>query len=104
MSHLSRAILLKVDSGIRREVQILSENGIETIESCQGGKGHAFPEPTIVFSGTRDEGFKALAIALAHDLKVYALRRTWRILEGEPVGPEWQMTFSPPPAGVRDRM
>ena len=30
---------------------ILRENGVETVESCQGGAGHAFPEPTIKFSG-----------------------------------------------------
>lgn len=35
-----------VDAGIRREVTILSQNGIETFESCEGGPGHAFPEPT----------------------------------------------------------
>jgi hypothetical protein len=78
----------KVDSGIRREVQVLRDNGIDTTESCQGGNGHSFSEPTVRFNRTRDEGFKALAIALAHGLRVYALRRSWRILDGEPVGPE----------------
>ena len=89
----------KPDQGIEREVKILRDNGIHTTESCEGGAGHSFPEPTIRFEGARDEGFKALAVALAHGLKVYALRRCWRILDGEPVGPEWEITFWPPRTG-----
>jgi hypothetical protein len=40
-----------LDSGIRDAVLLLRENGIETIESCQGGNGHAYPEPTVRFAG-----------------------------------------------------
>jgi len=90
---------LKLDPGIKREVKILRDNGISTTESCQGGIGHAYPEPTITFNGSREEGWKALSIAMAHDLKVQSLRRSWTILEGEAVGPEWEMTFWPPKAG-----
>jgi len=82
-----------VDSGIAREVRVLWENGIETTESCQGGKGHTFPEPTVRFAGDHSEGFKALAIALQHGLKVASIRRAWSIQNGQPVGPEWEMTF-----------
>src|ERR1700678_1197958 len=70
------------DPGIAREVRILSENGIETFESCEGGEGHAFPEPTIRFFGGRSEGFRALAIAHQHGLKVSELRRYWDIIDG----------------------
>lgn len=31
-----------VDAGIRREMTILSRNGIETFESCEGGRGTRF--------------------------------------------------------------
>jgi hypothetical protein len=31
---------------LEKEVNILAENGIETFESCEGGEGHSYPEPT----------------------------------------------------------
>src|SRR5271156_6204738 len=82
-----------IDSGIRREVKVLFENGIETTESCEGGDGHSFLEPTVRFRGDHAEGFKALGIALQNGLKVLELRRFWSIQDGEPHGPEWEMTF-----------
>jgi hypothetical protein len=82
-----------VDAGIRREVQVLWENGVETTESCEGGQGHPFPEPTVRFRGSKAEGFRALAVALQNGLRVAELRRYWSIEDGEPVGPEWEMTF-----------
>ena len=83
----------KVDKGIAREVRTLWANGIETFESCEGGKGHSFPEPTVRFHGDRSEGFRALAIAIRHGLKVACLRRYWDVNAGEPVGPMWEMIF-----------
>lgn len=83
----------KLDRGIRRIVEILVENGIETFESCQGGRGHAYPEPTVCFHGQQSDGFKALAIALQYGLRVSELRRYYSIEDGEPVGPKWAMTF-----------
>jgi hypothetical protein len=85
-----------VDAGIRREVTILSQNGIETFESCEGGPGHTFPEPTIRFCGDRAAGFKALAVALTYGLCPRALRRSYAVIDGEPVGPDWEMTFFRP--------
>jgi hypothetical protein len=64
-----------LDAGIRDAVEILVAGGIETFESCQGGKGHSSPEPVIRFYGDRSEGFKALAIALQHGFPVSAIRR-----------------------------
>ena len=84
-----------VDEGIRREVKILHENGIETFESCQGGPGHSFHEPTVRFHGQQAEGFRALGIALQNGLKVCELRRYWSMQDGEPTGPHWEMTFVP---------
>lgn len=82
-----------IDPGICEEVRVLYENGIETTESCEGGPGHSFPEPTVRFRGDKAEGFRALGIALQNGLKVSELRRYWSIEGGEPVGPEWEMTF-----------
>jgi hypothetical protein len=83
-----------IDPGIRREVRVLSEAGIETTESCEGGNGHSFAEPTVRFAGSQAEGFRALGIALQHGLRVAELRRYWSIQDGEPVGPYWEMTFA----------
>jgi hypothetical protein len=83
----------RLDPGIRRIVEILKENGIETFESCEGGPGHAYFEPTVCFYGQQSEGFKALAIALQNGLRVSELRRYYSVEDGEPVGPKWAMTF-----------
>lgn len=83
-----------IDAGIAREVAILQKHGISTAESCEGGPGHSFPEPTIRFFGDRSVGFRALAVALQHGLPVRQLRRYWSIQHGEPTGPYWEITFS----------
>ena len=36
-TRLEQEMLEELDPGIRRIVQVLRENGIETYESCQGG-------------------------------------------------------------------
>lgn len=85
--------LERLDPGIRSVVEILASNGVETFESCEGGEGHSFHEPTVRFHGNHAEGFRALAIALQHGLRVCELRRYYSIEDGEPVGPRWEMTF-----------
>lgn len=85
-----------IDKGIAREVRVLRSHGVETTESCQGGQGHPYPEPTVRFAGGHSEGFRALGIALQNGLKVTELRRIWSIQNGEPVGPQWEMTFHHP--------
>ncbi len=82
-----------LDVGIKSYVLILREAKIDTYESCQGGKDHSFPEPTIRFHGDRSEGFRALAVAMQHGLPVSDLRRLWRVIDGEPDGPTWELTF-----------
>ncbi len=82
-----------LDPGIKRYVEVLNDRGVETFESCQGGKGHSYPEPTIRFSGDRTEGFRAFAIAQQHAFPVHALRRTWPIVDGDPTGPCWELVF-----------
>lgn len=86
---------MHLDRKIRREVQILRAGGIETFESCQGGRGHSYPEPTIRFHGDRSEGLRAMAVAQRSGLKVAYLRRIWAIEDGELVGPWWEMVFTP---------
>lgn len=82
-----------LDPGIAPYVQALVEGGIETYESCQGGAGHAVGEPMVRFHGNSAEGFKALAVALSAGLPVVDLRRFWQVVDGEPCGPYWEMSF-----------
>lgn len=82
-----------LDPGIKRAVEILNHAGIETYESCEGGPGHAYPEPTIRFHGDRAEGLRALSVALQNDFPVRNLRRVWSIIDGEPSGPTWELTL-----------
>lgn len=91
----SKRLDMPLDRGISYAVKVLRDGGIETFESCEGGNGHAFREPTIRFHGGREAGFKAVACALANGLPVGDLRRYWEIIDGEPHGPHWEMTFTP---------
>src|ERR1700677_3924346 len=98
--------LVGLDEGILSIVQVLVRNGVETFESCEGGEGHAFHEPTVRFHGSHAEGFRALSIALQHGLKVCELRRYYSIEDGEAVGPHCEMTFlreATPPHGPAGR-
>jgi hypothetical protein len=90
----------KLDTGIRNTVLILLKNGIETFESCQGGKGHAFFEPTVRFHGNKAEGLRAVSIAMNNGLKVSNLRRYWTLEDGELQGAWWELTFQPQPNPV----
>jgi len=82
-----------IDAGIRPYVETLRAAGVETFESCEGGEGHSMPEPTVRFHGARPDGFRALAVALQHGLPVADLRRYWPVIDGEPTGPYWELTF-----------
>ena len=83
-----------LDLGVQRYVEILNAAGIETFESCDGSPGHTYPEATVRFYGQQPEGFRALAVALTHNLPVAQLRRIWRVIDREPTGPLWEMTFT----------
>src|ERR1700687_2531770 len=90
-----------LDEGIREIVIRLAANGVETFESCEGGPGHAFPEPTVRFEGESSEGLRALSVALENGLPVFRLRRAWGVIDGLIHGPWWEMTFLPPkPMGL----
>lgn len=93
----------ELDPGIAAFVRALQEDGVETYESCQGGKGHCFFEPTIRFSGSQYEGYRAFAVAKMKGLPVSNLRRFWSVQDGELVGPQWEMTFSRPHSRSTDQ-
>src|SRR3954454_24833424 len=78
-----------LDPGIEDAVRVLRAAGIETFESCQGGPGHAFPEPTVRFHGGRGAAWRAVAAAQDVGLPLLALRRVWDFEDSEPTGPDW---------------
>jgi hypothetical protein len=85
---------LPLDPGIRGYVLALRSGGIETFESCQGGEGHAFKEPTIRFHGGMAAGFKAFAVAKEFGLPVYKVRLSYSVEDGFLTGPWWEIVFS----------
>lgn len=85
-----------LDPGIAPAVLALQGAGVETFESCEGGAGHAYPEPTVRFHGGRGEGFRALGAAMQAGLRVAGLRRVWPVNDNEPTGPWWELTFVSP--------
>jgi hypothetical protein len=83
-----------LDPGIARAVRTLRDGGIETFESCEGGEGHSFPEPTVRFDGGPEAGWRALAVCLSYGFPVRRLERYWAIQKGhEPTGPAWALVF-----------
>jgi hypothetical protein len=83
-----------LDPGIRRYVLGLRSMGIETFESCEGGNGHAFAEPTIRIHGGLSEGFRAFAAARQLDLPVFKVRLSYTVSDGIMTGPWWELVFS----------
>jgi hypothetical protein len=84
---------MPLDAGIAHAVDVLREAGVETFESCQGGSGHVFAEPTVRFFGPPSEGYRAFAVALQRGLPVHALKRIWTLDDGELTGPHWELIF-----------
>ena len=85
------------DEGIEYVVRLLMTNDIKTFESCEGGEGHAYPEPTVCFEEDRPgDEFRALALCMELDLPVSELRRVYRVNVMRPQElekPHWQLVF-----------
>jgi hypothetical protein len=84
-----------LDPGIEEIVNKLRAHGIETYESCEGGPGHAFAEPTVRFNCGLGGEWQALGVAIMLALPVVEVRQVWRIHRSGvgPEGPIWEMTF-----------
>jgi hypothetical protein len=67
----------KLDEGIKEAVIILNKHGFKTFESCQGGKGHSFPEPTILFEGSEFDLIRAFETCQLYKLCVFEARRVF---------------------------
>jgi hypothetical protein len=84
---------MPIDHGIVTAVRVLWTAGVEAFESCEGGPGHAAPEPFVRFHGGRDQGWKAVAAVQEIGLPLLQLRRVWTIDDGEPTGPYWDLVL-----------
>jgi hypothetical protein len=67
-----------LDKGIKKAVEILNTHGFKTFESCEGGDGHAFVEPTIRFTGNEFDCLRAFEICQLYHLCVHECRRVFR--------------------------
>lgn len=84
-----------IDTGIRYAVLVLRRGGVETFESCEGGPGHASPDPMIRFYGDAWAGYRAFSVAMEHGLPVLELRRVHDVYDGQLNGPWWVLVFRP---------
>ena len=82
-----------LDKGIEGLVRALRYHGVQTDQSCEGGKGQACPFPIIRFEGSKSEGYRALHIALTYGSNEKQLNRTWFVENGEIIGPVWEIVL-----------
>ena len=86
-----------LDHGIRFAVRVLhAAGGIETCQSCQGGKGHSYLEPSIdlIATGNDAVGFRALAALVDYGLPVSGIAIVWPVRHGLPYERLWRITFA----------
>ena len=91
---LAPTLLPDLDEGIRYATELLRAYGFHTYESCEGGEGHAYREPTVRFKGSSTIGYAAISTMFMYGLPVRALRRFWGVHDGELWGPDWEIAFS----------
>lgn len=83
-----------LDDGIRDAVVLLNQHGIETHESCEGGVGHSYTEPTVAFSDDGSKGMHALGVCLQHGLPVSSLQQVWQVSENNTIHQiVWRIVF-----------
>lgn len=82
-----------LDKGIRFAVRVLHAKGFETCQSCQGGKGHCYREPTIDLISTGDDAWGLAAVSALQDygISVTDVSITWRIRNGLPCERIWRI-------------
>ena len=90
-----------LDAGISRAVIIANGAGFTTYESCEGGEGHAFPEPTVRGFGSYQEAMRAVLAMLDLALPVWELRQVWHVRDFRPPRPVLGHCFRPQVGGYR---
>ena len=87
-----------LDAGIRFAVRVLHAAGFDTCQSCEGGKGHSYNEPTVEMVAGGDDalGFGAVAALRAYGLPVAELAIVWPMMNGLPFEKNWRITLTKP--------
>jgi hypothetical protein len=94
---MSQEFYASLDVGIRFAVRVLhAAGGIETCQSCQGGKGHSYDRPTVDMIATGDDaiGFRALSALADYDLPVADVAILWNVRHHLPYEKLWRITFT----------
>ncbi len=94
-SVLSEQTYKTIDKGIRFAVRVLNAKGIDTQQSCQGGKGHAYNQPSVDIPATDDDakGFAALSALRDYGLPVQEVSIIWPVSGSLPTEKFWRVTF-----------
>ncbi len=85
-----------LEPGIAAAVHALNDAGIETFTSCEGGPGHAFPEPTVRLSGDLTAVFDAMAavqVVVDAGLPIHELRHVWMVAHLPEFEQFWELVF-----------
>lgn len=88
-----------IDAGIRFAVRVLHARGYETCQSCEGGEGHSYDNPTVdLIAGSRDaNGFGAVAELVPYGLQVTRVSQVWNLDPlGRPYETIWRIEFKRP--------
>jgi hypothetical protein len=91
---VSDAWYQQLDEGIRFAVRVLHARGIQTGQSCQGGPGHSYEDPTVdVSGGGRFDGWAALAALEEYGLRVSNVSLVWTVRDGLVDDTFWRLTL-----------
>jgi len=85
-----------IDAGIRFAVRVLHADGIETCQSCEGGQGHAYEEPSIDLRADgphRASGFRALSALADYGLHVRRVELVWDVVDDLPTERIWRIVL-----------
>lgn len=85
-----------LDKGIRFPVKVLHAAGLETCQSCEGGKGHAYEYPTIemIAAGNDVNGFTALAVLAEYGIEVGQISIVWPVQHFMPYEKNWRIELN----------
>ena len=93
--HWSEPPYDNMDPEIVPVVRLLQEHGVMTLESCQGGPGHAYGYPTVLFDGERDTAKLVRQLTREHGLRPIRIHLRRELFY--PIKPFWKLTLQHPP-------
>ncbi len=89
-------IIADLDPGIRDAVAALRRRGIKTVDSCQGGEGHAWIWPVVSFEASEDDAMGAFRFLIESGFPADRLHKAWHHCPDcypELSGPVWEVIF-----------